>query len=114
MSEILFVTEVVRYLADPIFPFVPTVEANAFQTLLRFLAGMEDFARVHSQHPRIDKTFCTYKLRDFPKRRICLFCWHYRKWLRVALFPGLSVHGRSSKEISFSFGIFGSGHRTAE
>ena len=67
-------------LADPIFPFVPTVEANAFQALLRFLAGIKDFARVHSQHPRIDKTFCRAKIRDLPKRRICLFCWHYRKW----------------------------------
>ena len=68
-------------ISDPIFPFVPDVEANAFQSLLRFLAGMEDFARVHSQHCRIDKKFCTYTvLRDFSERRYCLFCWHYKHW----------------------------------
>ena len=33
-------------ISDPNFPFVPDVEANIFQTLLRFLAGIEGFARV--------------------------------------------------------------------
>ena len=69
--------------AEPVFPFLPTVEANAFQALLRFLAGMEDFARVHSQHIRIDKKFCSDKIRDFPHRRCCLFCWYYRRWKHV-------------------------------
>ena len=72
-------------IADPIFPFVPDVEANAFQKLLRFLAGMEDFARVHSQHCRVEKKFCGNVIRDFgqAKRRYCPFCWHYRAWAHL-------------------------------
>jgi len=69
-------------IADPIFPFVPDVEANAFQKLLRFLAGMEDFARVHSQHCRVEKKFCGTVIRDFgqAQRRYCPFCYYYRAW----------------------------------
>ena len=72
-------------IADPIFPVVPDVEANAFQKLLRFLAGMEDFARVHSQHCRIEKKFCGSIIREFgqAKRRYCPFCWHYRAWAHL-------------------------------
>ena len=62
--------------------FVPDVEANAFQKLLRFLAGMEDFARVHSQHCRVEKKFCGTVIRDFgpSQRRYCPFCYYYRAW----------------------------------
>ena len=69
--------------SEHIFPFMPTVEANSFQSLLRFLAGMTDFARVHSQQHRLDKSFCGTQLRGFPHRRCCLFCWHYRRWLHI-------------------------------
>ena len=44
---------------DPIFPVLPSVEADAFQTLLRFPAGKCDFARVHAQSHRLDANLCS-------------------------------------------------------
>jgi hypothetical protein len=38
-----------------IFRIKPTVSTNMFRTLLRFLAGLEDFARINAHYARRDK-----------------------------------------------------------
>ena len=68
---------------EPIFPFVPSVEADAFQTLLRFLAGKCDFARVHAQNHRLDANLCGLLLRDFQHKRYCPWCWGYKHRLHL-------------------------------
>ena len=64
--------------SDPIFPVLPNVGAEAFQRLLRFLAGMEDFARVNAHHKR-KTTHAKFikRFADAPnveRKRSCMFC----------------------------------------
>ena len=70
---------------EPIFPVVPSVEADAFQALLRFLAGKGDFARMHSQKHRAEQRFCGDRIAigSYPHRRHCLFCWNYRRYEHI-------------------------------
>jgi len=70
---------------EAIFPVAASVEADAFQSLFRFLAGMCDFARVHSQKHRAEKRFCGQRVTigSYQHRRHCLFCWYYRHWMHI-------------------------------
>ena len=61
------------YLTEPIFPNVNKVSHTHVQTLLRFLGGMADFARVNSHNPR---WHAIPGLRESGVlKRCCLFCW---------------------------------------
>ena len=54
-----------------IFRIKPTVSTNMFRTLLRFLAGLEDFARINAHYARRDK----YPVLSNPVfKRSCLSC----------------------------------------
>ena len=53
------------------------------ETLLRFLAGKCDFARVHAQNHRLDANLCGLVLRNFQHKRYCPWCWGYRHRLHL-------------------------------
>ena len=62
-------------LTSPIFATKPTVGTDHFRRLLRFTAGLEDFARINAHHPR---RHAFPELADNYLKRTCLYC--FPKW----------------------------------
>ena len=58
------------FLISPVFYIKPSVGAGSFHRLLRFTAGLEDFARTNAHLPG---TMISVNMRDSLKRT-CLFC----------------------------------------
>ena len=58
-------------LSSPIFATKPTVGTGHFRRLLRFTAGLEDFARINAHHPR---RHAFPELADNHLKRTCLYC----------------------------------------
>jgi len=59
-------------ISEVIFLVLPSVGPEAFQSLLRLLSGMGDFARVHSHMPRWEKF--PFLRESTQGRRFCLYC----------------------------------------
>ena len=59
----------------PLFSFDVSVGADSFRTLLRVLAGREDFARVNAHYTRRAHV---PELADAARKRCCLWCWKTR------------------------------------
>ena len=60
---------------EAILPDVNSISHVALQTMLRFLGGMTDFARVNAHKPRWSSL---PGLRESDIKRCCLFCWMKR------------------------------------
>ena len=74
-------------IAEWIFPKIPDIPADQFQSLLRFLGGMEDFGRVNCHQPRWTKIERGMMIGGFaslrecaPLKRVCLFCYGYKRY----------------------------------
>ena len=59
-------------LSSAIFCSKPSVSARAFRRLLRFVAGLEDYARINAHQPERRLAFPELAQEDL--KRSCLFC----------------------------------------
>ena len=67
-----FATYISLLLSSALFCTKPSVSARSFRRLLRFVAGLEDFARTNAHQPQRRRIFPELGQEDL--KRSCLFC----------------------------------------